>query len=119
MTDPSATEFLRLTNGRVYRLLERMLLSEREQMLVKQQDFDALLGEVSRTAVWLQRMSPFPSGDVELEAEIASYRRSLEQLQQILPAIHQRLLAEKVRLETNSLHLTAATGWANTTQGTL
>ena len=115
----SVSETLRLTNGRVRELIHRMQTAEGRDALVKQQDFDALLGEVTRAAVWLQRVSPLSVSDEGLAKEISEYRGSLEQLQQMLPAIHRRLLAEKVRLEATRHHLTAATGWANASQRTL
>jgi hypothetical protein len=113
------SETLRLTNGRVRELLDRMQRAEDKEVLVKQQDFDTLLGEVTRAAVWLRRVSLLSMSDEDLAKEISEYRDSLEQLQQMLPAIHRKLLAKKVRLEARRLHLMAAAGWANASQGTL
>ena len=91
----SVSETLRLTNGRVRELIHRMQTTEGRDALVKQQDFDALLGEVTRAAVWLQRVSPLSVSDEGLAKEISEYRGSLEQLRHMFPAIHRRLLAEE------------------------
>jgi hypothetical protein len=113
------TENLRLTNDRVRGLLNRLQRAEDTGALVKRQDFDSLLGEVTQAAAWLRQLSPQSANDVELAREISDYRNSLEHLQRRLPAIRSRLLAEKVRLEGTRCHLKAALAWADASQGTL
>lgn len=43
----------------------------------------------------------------------------MEQLAQILPRIHGRLLTEKARMEIARAHLAAASAWAQASQNTL
>lgn len=115
----SASEILRLTNGRVRELMHRMQSGEGNEALVKLEDFESLLGEVTRAAAWLRQVSPHSMRDPEWAKEVSDYRSSLEQLRQMLPAIQRRLLAAKVRLEATHTHLTAAMAWSNASRSTL
>jgi len=122
---PNMIERMRLLNRRVRELMKGMRAGEGNDTavggvpLVEVGNFDNLLGELTRAAAWLQRVPPDAMLDVAWTKEISDYRRSLECLQQALPAIHDRLLAEKVRLEGTRTHLAAVSAWAGISKQTL
>lgn len=64
------------------------------------------VGELLRTGLAVKSEGP---GAEELER----YRRHLEQLKQLLPGVHARLLIERSRLEAERAHLDAAASWAH------
>ena len=108
---------LRLTNGRV-RELTRRIQSGARGPRARHEDFVSLLDEVTRAAVWLARV-PTEDSDAEWAKEVSDYRSTLEQLRQVLPEIQSRLLAERIRLEANHKHLSAATAWAHASKSTI
>jgi len=57
--------------------------------------------------------------DADLEQQINQYRGNIEQLQEMLPAIQGRLIAERARLENIRSHLAAAANWTQTSRKTL
>jgi hypothetical protein len=80
--------------------------------LVKRQDLEDLLAEIMHATEWLRDVARHTPIDTELAREVSDYRRSVEQLQQMLPAMHARLVKEKARLEAARTHLAAAAAWA-------
>lgn len=112
-------EAMRLTNARVQQLMTRLRTPEGNQILVSSQDFDDLRGELTLAAVWLRGVSPGSMLEAELAKEFFDYRNSLEQLQQMLPRLHRRLLTEKARLETERARVGAAAAWASASASTL
>jgi len=54
-----------------------------------------------------------------LAEEVRQYRANLEKLQHILPDLHLRLLAERVRLRKAQRHIAAAAAWAGANKKTL
>lgn len=59
------------------------------------------------------------STDDRIGTQLNLYRSRLTRLQQLLPAIHIRLLSERARLEKQRLHLTSASAWAESNRETL
>jgi len=114
-----SSETLRLTNCRVRGLMQSMLTAQDETALVKPDEFDALLAEVTQAAGGLRGLPQESMQDADLAKEISAYRDSLENLLQILPALQKRLLAQKMRLEAQRNHLAAASAWANASGKTL
>jgi hypothetical protein len=114
-----ASETLRLIHGRVRNLMRNMRPEGGVPTPVNYQAFQELLGEVTRAASWLRQVPLPPVRDPEWEREISGYRNSLDQLQQMLPAIQTALLVEKARLEAIRNHLASVTAWANGSRGTL
>jgi len=57
--------------------------------------------------------------DAYLEQQINQYCDNIKQLQEMLPAIQGRLIAERARLENIRSHLAAAANWAQTSRKTL
>jgi hypothetical protein len=56
---------------------------------------------------------------VAASEELAKYRRTLQELRQLLPTIQARLLSDRARLEAERAHCSAATAWAETSRRTL
>jgi hypothetical protein len=71
-----------------------------------------LLTKLNSAAELLSGIVAADPADLELQKEISDYRANVEQLQKLLPLIHERLLAEKARLENARAHLHAAAAWA-------
>jgi hypothetical protein len=78
-----------------------------------------LLTELLSAADCLRSIPRGSAVDKELEEAISEYRSTVEQLAEILPRVHGRLLTEKARLEIARAHLTAATAWAQASTKTL
>jgi len=62
---------------------------------------------------------PLRGCDHELDRELDQYRRMVEQLRDLLPSIHQQLLAERARLEARRSHLVCMAEWARVSRQTL
>ncbi len=80
----------------------------------------ALLSELLRVGTSLRAESI--SGrrhDPALDAELEAYRYNVERLRDILPAIHEQLLAERARLEAQRTRVRAAEDWARASRQTL
>jgi hypothetical protein len=80
------------------------------------QDFSDLLRELHRASECM-RWRHCEAGAFDEESN--EYGRNLERLKSVLPEVHERLLAEKSRLETARNHATAATAWARASKETL
>ena len=115
---PISIEPLRLANRRVRELMTRLGPPASHPSAVHQ-DLDALLHELTHAAEWLRGVSPDSMLEGELAKEVSDYRNSMERLQQMLPKIQGRLLAEKARLESERSHLVAAANWAKTSKNTV
>jgi hypothetical protein len=115
---PTAIGPLRLANRRVRELMARLGPPAGGPAAVHQ-DLEELLHELTRAAEWLRGVSPDSMREGELAKEVSDYRSSMERLQQMLPKIQGRLLAEKARLESERSHLGAAENWAKTSKNTL
>jgi len=62
---------------------------------------------------------PLPADDCELQAAFEQYRRQLQRLSDLLPAIHRALLAEHARIEAQRSRLRSAAAWAGASRQTL
>jgi len=76
-----------------------------------------LLSELMRAGEWLRELPP--DRDSALEQELSAYRRNVERLRDLLPAIHSALLAERARLESERARMTSAAAWARGSRQTL
>jgi len=81
------------------------------------QQMAGLLSELMRAGVWLRGL-PCERGP-ELEQELSDYRKNVERLRQLLPAIHSILLAERARLERERARVESAAEWARRSHQTL
>jgi hypothetical protein len=70
-----------------------------------------LLTVISQAETCMRGQAP-SRADLDRDKEIARYRKNLERLQTVLPAVQARLLTERVRLEAERSHLEAATRWS-------
>lgn len=78
-------------------------------------DLTGLLTALLQARECLRSVAP----DAELEKAVSEYRSTVEQLADILPGIHGRLLTEKARLEIARAHVNATAAWAQASQDTL
>lgn len=115
---PIAIDTFRLTNTHIRELLMRMHSSE-ETYLVKPHDLENLFAEMTQAMEWLRQLPQHLAPGTELEKTVSEYRGSVEQLQQVLPAIHALLVKEKARLEAARTHLAGAAAWVHASRSTL
>jgi hypothetical protein len=88
-----------------------------------------LLSELTRAGAWLRQLPRGndsvndPKSDVkadpELEDELANYRKNVERVRAILPAIQRALLEERARLERERARVCSAAEWARGSRQTL
>ena len=100
---------LRETNRRLASLLED-LSAENPRCLGDK--MERILTELLKAGPWVQQAAAV----VELREEVEKYRRHLQQLRELLPGVHSRLLVERARLESERAHLEAASAWAQATR---
>ena len=108
-----ATQGLQVINARLRAVLADWQTTSGEPASLKTPVLADLLEDLRRAAEWLRAIPPNSPPDDELAREISEYRNHVQQLQQILPAIQARMLAEKARLESARSHLAAAAAWAD------
>ena len=107
----TSTESLRLANTKLRAGLAR-LQPELNSAAVTPEDLADLLAALLCAADLWRVIALESVPDAELEKVTAEYRTNVEQLAQILPRVHERLLTEKARLELARAHVMAATAWA-------
>ena len=109
-----AVETLRQVNDSLRAALIRL---GADASTVGPQDFSDLLGQLHRASECMRRRPHCEA--VAFDEELLEYGRNLERLKNPLPEVHERLLAERSRLETARNHATAATAWARASKETL
>jgi hypothetical protein len=112
-------ETLRQVNDNLHSALIRLHPEQRHCSTIRPQDFSDILSQLLRAAECLRRLPAQSEAAVALEKESLKYRSNLEKLQHFLPDLHNRLLAEKSRLETAQTHVAAAVAWARASKKTL
>ncbi len=117
---PSLLENMRDTNRRLGYWLDRIAPSNSPCALVTPAQMTALLSELLRAGESL-RAHPLisPSGDPELDLELATYRRLVERLRDLMPSIHSHLQAERAHLELQRARVRSAAEWARASRQTL
>lgn len=115
----TATATLRIVNGNLSARLARLSPELNPSALLHPEDFSSLLTALLQARDCLRGIAPGSAPDAELEKVIFEYRNTVEQLAQILPRIHGKLLTEKARLEIARAHVIATAAWAQTSQNTL
>ncbi len=116
-SDPLET--LRQVNDNLHSALTRLQPEQKHCSAIRPQDFSDIMNQILRAAECLKRSPAPPVSATELERETLKYRRNLEKLKDFLPDLHERLLAEKARLETAQSHVAAAAAWARASNKTL
>jgi hypothetical protein len=116
----SLSHNLRDTNHRLRFWLESMVPGLGQPTCAMPEHMAALLSELLRAGAGL-RAKPLPAkgADPELEAELEMYRSHVERLRELLPRIHDHLLAERARLEAQRTRVRSAAEWARTSRQTL
>jgi hypothetical protein len=115
----ATTDSLRCANGNLRAGLARLLPGPNASAPLDARDLSNLLSLLLRAADCLRGIPPNAVPDANLKKEISAYRSTVEQLAQILPSIHGRLLTEKARLEIARAHVAATTAWAQASHNTL
>jgi superfamily I DNA and/or RNA helicase len=116
---PDALETLRQVNDNLHSALIRLHPEQKHCSTIRPQDFSEILSQLLRAAECLRRLPAQSEAAVALEKESLKYRSNLEKLQLFLPDLHNRLLAEKSRLETAQTHVANAAAWARASKKTL
>ena len=125
MMPPDTLDRLRRVNEYLGFALLRLRPERRHCSAIDPSEFSDLLSQVRQGAECLRRESGRESGHksappgsaqsgsrAPLEREAVNFRANLETLKQLLPDVHVRLLAEKLRLERAQIDLAAAEKWA-------
>lgn len=113
---PGPFETLREVNAYLRQQLACLRPERKHCLAITSQDFTAILEQLLRASECLSHsLEPSP----ELEREILEYRGNLEELVQLLPDLHGRLLAERARIEEARFHLSCAAAWAQARKTTV
>jgi hypothetical protein len=119
MMPSDALETLYQVNEYLHWALIRLGPQQKHCSTIRAQDFFDILNQLLRASDCLRGLPPGSALPSALEKEALTYRGNLEKLENFLPDIHARLLAEKVRLETAQTHLAGAAAWAQASKKTL
>jgi len=116
---PARSEILRESNRRLSCYLENILAAP-GQLLITPDQMGVLLSELLRVGSDL-RSHPLPTAgsDPAWDTELAAYRGNVERLRDLLPSIHDQLLAERARIEKQRARIRAAAEWARASRQTL
>lgn len=114
-----ALETLRQVNSILRSALFRLRPEQKVCITITPQDFTELRSQIQQASECLQSLPPDSAASAVIEKEAAAFRCHLEDLQQFLPDLYGRLLAEKSRLETARTRVAAATAWAGASAKTL
>ena len=117
---PSRVQTLRDANRRIPDWLDCVVARKEQAAVVTPDQMAGLLSELLKAGEGL-RAEPVPEKglDPELDDERDKYRRNVERLKRMLPAIHGQLLVEQARLESQRARLQAAAEWACASRRTL
>ncbi len=117
---PSRVQTLRDANRRIPDWLDCVIGRQEQAAVVTPDQMAGLLAELLKAGEGL-RAEPIPEQgvDSELDDELQKYRRNVERLQRMLPAIHSQLLVERARLEFQRARVQAAAEWARASRRTL
>jgi hypothetical protein len=113
------TDSLRIANGHLRAGLTRLSPGTNASAPLRPSDLSDLLTSLVCAARCLRSIAPGSTPDAELAKAISEYRNTVEQLAEILPRVHGRLLTEKARLEIARAHVTATAAWAQASRNTL
>jgi hypothetical protein len=117
-TSTSLADNLRETNLRLRSQLDLLGPSHVGRGYASPTQMAGLLSELLRAGAWLREGIP-PAPDLELEVELGEYRRNVERLRELLPFIHDQLLAERARIEDERRQVRLAGEWASGSRRTL
>jgi len=120
-TRQTIAEDLRAANARLKCCLECLSVDqnspEHNRGAISPDEIAVLLAELMRVGEWLRAIPANRSAAVEAEMEV--YRRHVERLRDLMPAIHRTLLEERSRLERERARLNSSFEWAQLSRQTL
>jgi len=112
-----ALSALRQVNDSLHAALVRMQPEQNLCSAITPQHFSDLISQIQRGSKCVSSLGADTADATQKEA--AAYRVHLEALQQFLPDLHGRLLAEKSRLEAARDQAAATTAWVRASQKTM
>lgn len=115
MNREPAIEHLREVNARIRRLI--VLLPD-DTIDTAPQRLSTLLSDISEIGLQLGNGSIRTDNEVQFQ-EVHEYQLLLEELQQKIPTLHSRFLAERASLERERGHLRATACWTDATLDTI
>ena len=116
----SLVQSLRETNQRLEFWLDTMVPEHALSAIATPEQIAALLSELVRAGASLREQPTLTAAqDPALDRELTNYRRNVERLRDVLPAIHSRLLGERARLEAQRARVHSAAEWARASRQTL
>jgi hypothetical protein len=107
---PTPLEVLHNTNGEIVAMLELVARQQSGPLQVTPRHISKLVEELKVSGKVAKSLAS--TREPEVASEIADYHHNLERLLNALPGLHERLLAERARLQHANEHVHAATGWA-------
>jgi hypothetical protein len=111
---------LRESNRQLRQSLDRVNVGCGDCRAASPEEINGLLSQLLQFGASLRAEAlPAPGIDPEADAEIEQYRRNVERLRELLPAIHRQLLAERTRIEAQRARLATAEDWARASRQTL
>lgn len=116
---PAVIATLRQINANLRAALTRLKPEQTHCLMIKPQDFSDLLADLLSGADCVRNAAMLSPLAAEAKREMAEYRENLEALKQCLPGLHTRLLAERARLATTQVRMSAAAAWAQANKKTL
>lgn len=117
LTADSLTRSLRETNARMGFWIDGLIASPVPAHPPSPQQINGLLSELMRAGEWLRNRPA--DDDPELAEQIRIYRASVERLRDVLPLVHETLLRERARLESERTRLESVAEWARRSHQTL
>jgi hypothetical protein len=115
------TEHLRETNTRLCIWLKDLVPDSDPEPIqahaATPRQMASLLAELMRAGQCLRELPSEP--DVALETEVNQYRKNVERLRDLMPAIHGALLRERARLEQERARVESAAEWVRRSRQTL
>jgi len=118
---PSLLQNLRDTNRRLSFWLDSLLAPHNGQPTVATpEQMAALLSELLRAGAGFRaELISAKGNNPDLDRELETYRGNVERLRDLLPSIHNQLLAERGRLEAQRSRIRTAAEWARASRQTL
>lgn len=118
------------TNSRLKLWLDEISARCGQPVVVTPENMAALLSELLRTGEALRAAPDSARGndlawidpaliDPAFQAELATYRRHVERLRDLMPSIHSHLLAERNHIEIQRARLRSAVQWSRASRQTL
>ncbi|HEX8815597.1 MAG TPA: hypothetical protein VF753_08860 [Terriglobales bacterium] len=115
----AAVEILQRVNTSLAAAISRFQPEHTRASAIQAEELSALRKEIRCAANCIRELPPHATNEPALEKHLSDFRHHLEQLKQVLPALHARLLAEQARLSQTQTQINAAAAWVEANQRTL